>query len=247
MMRLISRFTLIELLVVIAIIAILVAMLLPALARAKGSARRTLCVANLSEIGLALTQYGDGQNGWLPPGHATLHRGAGVEAAYLRSSGLYLGHGALVDQGYLSVPAAKIFYCPNSQHPYTQYDVVSDGGEYDIRAPRVQGGWPAEGNTGPTGWWNTSYQYRSSFGPAEDLPLALNESVAPIMADMWAQKSSDTIGIGSGFWMHRVGYNSLWSDGSVVWEPDSNLTIMSAAYSHTRHSQLEQVWEDYFE
>ena len=58
------RFTLIELLVVIAIIAILAAMLLPALQSARERGRSATCIANCKSLGTAFTSYVDAYNGY---------------------------------------------------------------------------------------------------------------------------------------------------------------------------------------
>ncbi|MDG2409358.1 MAG: prepilin-type N-terminal cleavage/methylation domain-containing protein [Pirellulales bacterium] len=66
MVRYQKGFTLIELLVVIAIVGILIALLLPALASTRDSARAVVCKSNLRQIGLSLHTYAEGHGGRFP-------------------------------------------------------------------------------------------------------------------------------------------------------------------------------------
>ena len=65
-MKTYAKFTLVEMLVVIAIIAILSALLMPALGKALASGRSVLCAGNLRHFGIAFSQYADSGNGRVP-------------------------------------------------------------------------------------------------------------------------------------------------------------------------------------
>jgi prepilin-type N-terminal cleavage/methylation domain-containing protein/prepilin-type processing-associated H-X9-DG protein len=67
----VKGFTLIELLIVIAIVAILAAILFPVFARARENARRTSCLSNLKQLGLAVMQYTQDYDERLPQGLST--------------------------------------------------------------------------------------------------------------------------------------------------------------------------------
>ncbi len=114
-------FTLVELLVVIAVIAVLVALLLPALSSAKERGRRTVCLSNLRQIGIAIQSYAGDNGGKIPYGPkappftspASFYPSTGTPTSLISlQTGAPVALGLLLQDQLAGTP--KILFCPAS-------------------------------------------------------------------------------------------------------------------------------------
>jgi prepilin-type N-terminal cleavage/methylation domain-containing protein len=162
-----AGFTLIELLVVIAVIAVLMAILLPSLSRARESAKRAVCSGQVRQVGIAVLGYATDYENRMPIYNSNtakslpyllnhsyaLYR---ADPGYIDDNGKLLPMKlALLYEGkYITEP--KVFYCPSNIAPLYKYESYC--------SPKPWGSLPQDFNTsdgaaGHNQWVRMGYTY----------------------------------------------------------------------------------------
>ena len=205
-------FTLVELLVVIGIITVLIAILFPALSRARDHALRVKCAANLRSIGHALTMYT--QQYRVHPGHAVFTAGTAYAVWPVRLRPFLGG-----DQ--------RVFYCPaQDERCEWRVRVVGGGNETPAAGPWLKFGY--EEGEPLLDWQRTYFSYGYNIWGTGALTHADPVRGPTLGLGAWVPLNSgglDKEVPARPGRVHGGGANVLFCDGHVFWFRQVDLVI----------------------
>lgn len=209
-------FTLIELLVVVAIIAVLAALLLPALREARDNAKRMVCVNNLRQIYLAMNAYAQDHDGYMPPTWGSTPG----DAAMVNRDRISTSWAYLIEEYH---PLRVSWYCPASARTASFFRTPSAKLVIASNPQATYLGYFLLPGRAPTGW---------NLLGTENRPARIEDAVRlrlPIVADRSYDDgnplSMDANGSKSNHHRQRLlGANALYGDGHVRWWNASQMT-----------------------
>ena len=203
-----TAFTLIELLVVIAIIAILAAMLLPALARAKMKALQTQCLGNEKQLAMAWIVYADEHDGTVPPNKASTTPTGDSWVAGIES--WTPGNNDNINTAYITDPKYALL-APYTSGTLGIYKCPGDREECDL-GPRVRS--YSMNNMVNSDLSNVKLQYINFKPPTTAYRVYQKTSaiLVPGPADLWVFVEEHADSINDGFFWVNMFNTTAWED-----------------------------------